>query len=97
MIGNVFHNVATTGAPADSAILFERGTSEGQVYFSDNILPSGEADNQSTSGQLTIPETTRVNLHAASTLEDTVVPYTGTQYPTSAEETLLLEIRAALR
>jgi pectate lyase len=96
VVNNVFHHVSGLGSSEDSAVIFERGASEGDVYFSGNLLPAGEDDAVSTSGQLPIPESAQVTLYSADTLQDTVVPHVGTHYPTSDEQQLINQIRSDL-
>ena len=93
---NVLHHVAGLSGTPDDAVRFGRGSAEGQVFFSGNILPAGEGDGVSTSGRNPTPAYAQVTTYDAATLPDTVVPLAGTQYPTAAEQQLLCEIRGAL-
>jgi hypothetical protein len=93
---NVFRYVDGLGTTAGQAIVFERGPDEGSVYFSGNIVPSGEADAVSTSGRLPIPAYAQVTTYPAASLCDNVVPLVGTHYPTVEETQVLGDIRAAL-
>ena len=93
---NVLHYVAGLSGTPDDAVRFGRGPDEGQVFFSGNILPAGEGDGVSTSGRTPTPAYAQVTTYDAATLQDTVVPLAGTQYPTAAEQQLLCEIRGAL-
>ena len=96
VVNNVYHYVSGLSGSQDSAIIFESGSSVGDVYFSGNLLPGGENDAVSTSGQLSIPSSAQVTLYAADTLRNSVVPYVGTHYPLPDEQQLLGDIQSAL-
>jgi hypothetical protein len=80
----------------EKAIIFERGPDEGNVYFNNNIVPVGETSDVSNSPRLPIPSWAQVTMYNANTLNDTVVPFVGTQYPTQEEQDLLNNISAAI-
>ena len=96
VVNNVYHYVSGLSGSQDSAIIFESGSSVGDVYFSGNLLPGGENDAVSTSGQLSIPSSAQVTLYAADTLRNSVVPYVGTHYPLPDEQQLLGDVQSAL-
>jgi pectate lyase len=96
VVGNVFHFVSGLDGDEDDAILFERGPDEGNVYFADNIVPPGENDDVSTGAELAVPPSARVTLYEPGTLAQTVVPWTGTHYPTEDESARLQQIASEL-
>jgi pectate lyase len=82
----------------EQGFMFERGEDEGDVYINGNIAPSECPQDGDGSVQvpLTIPVEYQVTKYAASTLGDTVVPFVGTHYPTTAEQNLLDEVSNAI-
>jgi len=96
VVANVFHNAASTTSDDQLAIRFDHGADEGTIYFEGNIVPSGESDNVSNGAALDIPSFAQVTRFAADSLATNVVPNVGTHHPTSAEQSLLQEIAAAI-
>jgi pectate lyase len=83
-------------AGADDAAITISGTGH-QVNFEGNVFPPGEMDDVDTSTlPPDIPAWAKVTTYDASTLGDTVVPFVGTHYPTSGEQSLLSEIRSVI-
>lgn len=97
VVGNAFVEVGMLDSDADDAIVFERGPDEGDVFFSDNRLPVGEADNVSTAPEAAVPRWATVTQYSSDTLGVDVLPYVGTHFPTPEETALLGQIVAALR
>ena len=92
---NVFHYVGgLIGADINYGLL--RDNKEGKIYFNGNIFPAVENENYSTSTRHVVPPYAQVTMYDANTLEDTVVPFAGTHYPTQEEKDLLNEISLAL-
>jgi pectate lyase len=94
VMNNYFHHVSGLNGGTDQAIL--RNGSGGRVYFSGNIVPSGESDTNSTSSYHSIPANAQVTTYAASTLGNTTVPCVGMKYKTSEEQSLLNTISRAI-
>ncbi len=94
VINNLFHHVASTNGNPGDAVRFDRGPDEGAVFFSGNIVPSGELDNVSSGAELNIPSEAQVSRVPASELATALVPVVGTHYPTSEEQALLQQIAA---
>jgi len=91
--GNFVNNVyASSGQKCNALILLQAGGSIGRLYFSGNLLPSGCSAPSSTGSQLAPPGTT--TLTAAQT-PGTVLVEVGAPSRTSAEQTLINEVRAA--
>ena len=93
---NVFHYVSGLHGSPEEAIRFVRGPDEGQVFFSDNLVPATETNAVSNAARLPILAYVEVTHHAANTLGDAVVPCVGTHYPTAEEQTLLTTVSQAI-
>ncbi len=90
---NVFHVVDGNHGDGDDALRIEPGPDRNTVYFRGNILPDGERDNRSNGRRLAIPASAEVKHFPADTLDDNVVPFVGTQHPTSEELATRKKIR----
>jgi pectate lyase len=98
VINNVFFFVSGLKGKADDAIKFERGTSEGKVFFSGNVVPTGEQDaTSSASAKLPIPPAAQVTTWLAKDLWSKLVPKVGTHYPTAKETQLLQTVANAVK
>jgi hypothetical protein len=96
VVGNVFHYVPGLSGDEDDAIQFMRGPDEGTVFFRDNVVPTGETDDQSSGAEQTVPAAAQVTLHAAARLHEELLPFVGTHHATTEEQQLITEIQAAI-
>lgn len=100
VIGNVFHFLSGLpgSADEDDAIQFDPGPDRGDVFFSGNLVPSGEGDDSMSTRRtpIPIPPAAAVTIYDAAELDTVVVPFVGTRFPTTEERTLLDGIASAI-